>query len=193
MAEQFALQHTTLESYFFDEIEQVQERTGTALPREVEAYVVGLLARYAKRTHVAGRTARPLALEYLRARGEHGSARYTALRRLGDRALYISGVVPRSLDRTPVNVRYVKGLGEAAYREVSDQRSGGAASVLGALAERFDDVADVIGNVVDVGGPGEDDLLMVYERWRRTGRAADLERLIAAGVLIDKEGSDVLQ
>lgn len=193
MAEQFALQHPTLESYFFDEIEQVQERTGTTLPREVEAYVVGLLARYAKRTHAAGRTARPLALEYLRARGENGSARYTALRRVGDRALYISGVVPKSLDRTPVNVRYVKGIGEAAYREVSDRRSSGAAAVLGALAERFDDVAGVIGNVVDVGGSGEEDLLAVYERWRKTGRAADLERLIAAGVLIDKEGSDVLQ
>ena len=185
------LQHTTLESFFFEEIEQVQDKTGRVLPREVEAYVVGLLARYARRTNAAGRKSQALALDYLSARRESGSKRAHALRGVGDRALYISGVVPRSLHRSPVDVRYVKGIGEAAYREVSERA--GRLAVLGQLAEIFDEVAEVIGDVVDVGSKGEDNLMALYERWRRHGDNRDLQKLIAAGVLIDPAGSDVLQ
>jgi hypothetical protein len=185
------IHHRTLESFFFEEIESVQGRTGRTLPAEVEAYVVGLLARYARRTHAAGRASPALALDYLSARGKQGSERARALRGVGDRALYISGVAPRSLDRTPVNVRYVKGIGSAAYREVSDRN--GALAVLGMLAEMFDEVAEVISDVAPLGTRGPDDLLSIYERWRTHGNSRDLRRLIEAGVLIDPEGSDTLQ
>ena len=185
--------YQTLESFFFDEIENAQERSGTSLSPEVEAYVVHLLARYARRPHAAGRRSRPLALEYLRARGETGVSRASALRGVGDRALYIAGVAPRSLDRTPVNVRYVRGIGEAAYREVA---GGGALVVLDELAERFGAVAEVIGDIVDLGAKASgraDDLLGLYERWRRHRDPRDAKRLVAAGVIIDADGSDVLQ
>lgn len=192
MTRTVAFEHRTLESFFFEEIEQAQERAGKALPADVEAYVVNLLARYARRTHAAGRASRPLALEYMRAKSESGSARALALRGVGDRALYISGVVPRSLARTPVNVRYVRGIGEAAYREVADAGRN-ALAVLGMLAEMFEEVADVIGDVVELGIKKDADLLGVYERWRDHGDARDLRRLIEAGVLIDTEGTDVMQ
>jgi hypothetical protein len=191
--------YQTLESFFFDEIENAQERSGTSLSPEVEAYVVHLLARYARRPHAAGRKSGPLALEYLRARGETGTSRASALKGVGDRALYIAGVAPRSLDRTPVNVRYVCGIGEAAYREVAARTSpltSGALMVLSELAERFDAVAEVIGDVVDLGASATgrpDDLLGLYDRWRRHRDPRDAKRLVAAGVIIDSDGSDVLQ
>lgn len=191
MTSSFALNHRTLEAFFFEEIEHAQERNGTSLPDDVEAYVVGLLARFARRTQAAGRRSPPLAIDYLSARSETGSARAHALRGVGDRALYITGVVPRSLDRTPVNVKYVKGIGEAAYREVAGI---GALAVLGLLAEMFDDVAEVIGEVVELGGKErEQDLLGLYERWRRHGDPRDAKRLIEAGVIIDADGSDIVQ
>lgn len=183
--------HQTLESYFFNEIEQVCERRGGALPQTVEAYVVSLLARYARRPNVAGRKSRALALEYLRARGETGAARANALRGVGDRALYISGVVPRSLDRSPVGVRYVRGIGEAAYREVASDD--GPLAVLGEVAERWEEVSEVIGDIVEIGHEAKPDLLALYERWRRLGDPRDAERLVTAGVLIDAEGSDIIQ
>ena len=191
MTDTLALEHTTLESYFFDEIEQVQERRGTTLPADVEAYVVGLLARYAKSTHAAGRRSAPLALQYLRAKSETGSARAFALRSVGDRALYISGVVPRSLARTPINVRYIQGIGEAAYSELADS---GPLAVLGLLAEMFEEVAELVGDVIEIGGQApRRDLLALYERWRAHGDARDAKRLIAAGVLIDTDGTDIVQ
>ncbi len=191
MTNAVAVSHSTLESFFFEELEQVQERTGRALPVEVEAYVVHLLAAYARRPHCAGRTSAPLALDYLQARSQSGSARAHALRGVGDRALYISGVVPRSLNRTPVNVRYVNGIGESAYREVA---GGGALAVLGTLAQMFGEVAEVIGDVVELGSADEPaDLLAVYERWRAHGDPRDAKLLVRQGVLLDTEGTDIVQ
>ncbi|MBL4686647.1 MAG: hypothetical protein JKY37_18770 [Nannocystaceae bacterium] len=186
-----ALDHQTLESYFFGEIEQLAERNGHALPENVEAYIVGLLTRYARRPQAAGRKSRPIALEYMRARGETGAARAHALRGVGDRALYISGVAPRSLHRAPVSVKYFQGIGAAAYREVAS--NDGPLAVLGEVAERFEAVAEVIGDVVELGAEKTPDLLAIYERWRKLHDPRDARRLVAAGVLINAEGSDVLQ
>ena len=195
MHDEMAIQHRTLESFFFSEIEQAQHRSGRSLSAEVEAYVVGLLARFARRSQVAGRRSRPLALDYLAARGESGSARAHALRGVGDRALYISGVAPRSLSRSPVDVKYVRGIGEAAYREVADRdRWGGALAVLGELAEAFEGISEVIGEIVDLDAKDSTlDLLGLYDRWRRDGDPRDRRRLLEAGVLLDPHGSDQVQ
>lgn len=179
MSHSLALNHRTLEAFFFEELGQVQTQRREALPIEVEAYVVQLLSHYARRTHAAGRKSRPLALEYMRAKSEQGSAKAAALRRVGDRALYIASVVPQSLDRTPVNVRYVKGIGEAAYREVA---TSGPLAVLGLLAEMFDRVASIIGDVVDLAR--RNDLLAVFERWTTTKNPSDAQRLVEAGVFV---------
>lgn len=186
-----AVAHASLESFFFEEIEHVQERTGRALPTDVEAYVVHLLAAYARTTTLAGRTSRPLALDYLAAKSHTGAARAVALRGVGDRALYISGVVPRSLSRTPVNVRYVRGIGESAYAEVATD---GPLRVFGTLAQMFEEVAEVIGDVVEQGAANEShDLLAVYERWRAHGDPRDAKLLAKAGVLLDGERADIVQ
>jgi hypothetical protein len=186
-----ALSHATLEAFFFEEIEQVQERTGRSLPTDVEAYVVYLLSAYARRPAEAGRTSRPLAIDYLKAKSQSGSARAHALRGVGDRALYISGVVPKSLHRGAINVRYVRGIGESAYAEVAGD---GSLAVLGTLANMFGEVAEVIGDVVELGSRDEPgDLLAVYERWRTHADPRDAKLLVRAGVLLDTDGTDDVQ
>ncbi|MEZ4449230.1 MAG: hypothetical protein R3B09_07095 [Nannocystaceae bacterium] len=179
----------SLTAYFYEEIGEAQERSGLSLAPEIEAYVVHLLADFVRRTGVAGRQSPPLALQYLDARGRSGSARAMALRAVGDRALFIAGAVPRSLDRTPVNVRYVRSIGESAYRGVADGR--GPLAVFQALAEQFEGVSEVIGEVATVGDGA--DLMALYERWRRTGDRRDARRLLGAGVLLDAKGSDIVQ
>jgi hypothetical protein len=201
MSDQPGIHHGTLESFFFEEIERAQARSGRSLSDEAGAYVVGLLARFARRTQVAGRRSEPLALDYLRARGERsGSARAQALRGVGDRALYISGVAPRSMHRSAVDMRYVRGIGEAAYREVADrhqnERRCGALAVLGELAETFEGVSEVIAEIVDLEARAHahaHDLLGLYERWRRDGDPRDRRRLLQAGVRLDWHGPDELQ
>ena len=114
-----AVDHRTLQSFFYFELGDAQARTGASLPPEVGAYVVDLLSRYARRPGEAGRTAEPLVLQYLSARQTSGSSRSQALRSVGDRALYIAGVVPQSLHRGAVRVGYVRSIGEAAYRDLA--------------------------------------------------------------------------
>lgn len=173
----------TLESFFFDQLGQARDSPDGALQDDVEAYLVHMLAAHARRTNVAGRMSPALATQFLAAR-EHGAA---ALREVGDRALYIAGVVPRSLDRTPVNVAYVSGIGAAAYREVHARSA--RLDVFGRLADRFHDLVDLLQRMLDQ-HPG--DLLALYERWRRRADPRDTRRLVAAGVLLDPAAADVV-
>jgi hypothetical protein len=178
----------TLRSFFFEQVGCAQERHGRELSTDVEAYVVNLLADYARRTDAAGRQTKPLATQYLRARQTGAQA----LREVGDRALYISGVVPQSLERSPVNVEYVQSIGRSAYADVSTLSH--ALTLFAELADEFAKVTDLLGDVIDVGQTERPaDLLALYERWRRHHRAADAKRLIEAGVLLDPDRSDLLQ
>jgi len=172
-----ALGHPTLESYFYGELESLE----AGLPPEVEAYIVHLLARYARRPGAAGRTSNALALQYMRARERAGAARARALRTVGDRALFIAGVVPRSLARTPVDVRYVSSIGEAAYGQVA--APSGPLAVFGMLARQFEEITEVVANIVEPAhDEQETDLLALYDRWRNRGDERAAKRLIAAGV-----------
>jgi hypothetical protein len=176
----------TLESFFYERVGEARERTSTSLPADVEAYVVHLLADHVRRTSVAGRTSGPLALQYLAAREQKGSMRTSALRAVGDRALFIAGVVPHSIDRTPVNLRYVRSIGTSAYGQIPDP------SVFRGLADAFEAAAEVIGEATDA--VGEHDLLGLYDRWKKYGDARDQQRLVAAGiVLVGRGGADDLQ
>jgi len=181
----------SLEAFFFDQVGEAQTRAGASLPRGVEAYVVHLLAAYVQKPAVAGRRTGPLALQYMAARAQEGSARAQALRQVGDRALFIAGVVPHSLDRTPVKIGYVRSLGSTAYRQVSDGH--GALAVFHELATHFEAAAEVISEATDGRGDADRDLLGLYERWCRYGEDRDARRLIAAGIVLGREGSDTLQ
>jgi hypothetical protein len=147
----------TLESFFYERVGGVQGRRGSQLPTEVEAYLVRMLADHVRRTSVTGRTSGPLALQYLAAREQQGARRALALRAVGDRALFIAGVVPHSVDRTPVDLRYVRSIGTAAYRQIPEP------AVFHVLAETFEVAAEVISEATD--SCGDDDLLGLYERW----------------------------
>ena len=192
MAHAVSLDHQTLQSFFFAALEEAQDRSGRTVPAAVGAYLVDLLSRYARRPGVAGRTSKALAIQYLSAREAAGPERAQALRGVGDRALYIAGVVPRSLHRGPVGVGYVRSIGASAYLEVSTRSR--ALEVFALLAERFEDASELMGDVVHASrGDDEPDLLELYERWRDHGDERDLRHLIRAGVLIDPDGSDTLQ
>lgn len=177
----------TLESFFFEQLELAQGEGRRTLGDEIEAYLVHMLADHARRPNVAGRATPALATQFFAAR-ESGAV---ALREVGDRALYIAGVVPRSLDRTPVNVEYIAGIGEAAYRELHVRKS--RLEVFARLSERFREIVEVLGRMLALDKDEQGDLLALYERWRRSSDPADAKRLIAAGVLLDPSTADILQ
>jgi hypothetical protein len=128
----------TLESFFYDRVLDVQRELGERVSRAVEAYVVYLLAAYARRTDCAGRKTTSLCLDYLAAR----DAGPVALRKVGDRAMCLAGLAPRSLERTPVDVTYVQSIGASAYRDVHVLAS--RLTVFADLAEHFSDACLIV-------------------------------------------------
>ena len=66
--------------------------------------------------------------------------------------------------------------------------------MLGTLANMFGEVAEVIGDVVELGARDEPgDLLAIYERWRTHADPRDAMLLVRAGVLLDTDGTDDVQ
>lgn len=175
----------TLESFFFERIGKSLAARGASLDPEVEAYAVHLLVSFAQRRRVAGRTAPPLALQYMRA-VEAGPG---ALRDVGDRALSIAGIVPQSLSRSLVDVRYVRSIGTSAYRSVASRVPGLA--MFDGIAAQFENLELVLGDATSRDEVEHDgDLLGLYERWRRSRSQRDEVRLTQAGVLLDPDGND---
>lgn len=169
----------SLRSFFYQRVEQAMERRRAPLSRETQAYTVNFLASCARKTGLAGRTSRALALDFMEAI-ERGAS---ALRDVGDRALYIAGVVPRSLDRSSVTVRYVTSIGSNAYRAVGGHLPN--LTVFGELAEHFDTIRMVVGDAAAAEEQAHVNLLEVYERWLATRDARDAEILISAGMRLD--------
>ena len=174
----------SLPLFFYEQLEAAQERQHDALSQEVAAYVVNLLATYVRRTDSAGRTSAPFATQYLRA-CEHGT---TALRDVGDRALFVVGMLPSSFGRSVVSPTYVSAIGQGAYRKIHEERP--SLAVFGELAGEFGHVVELLHEIAPpsasdaVGG-----LLGIYERWKKDGSRQDAKRLAAAGVQLNQKNN----
>ena len=165
---------------FFQELltAAVSER-GTTPTDAAQAYVVALLADYAKPGSLSRDTIeRPFTLLLAEALETAGSERFERLRALGDGALYVRGFFHEFLENRGVALGYVSTVGARAYdgaaamlRRASSEASS-APDVLGELAERFDAFVELLGSVGDrllARGGSNTDVLRLYERWLRTG------------------------
>lgn len=168
----------SLSSFFMEQLEHVQAQRQACLRKDVEAYLVDLLARYALRVGQAGRKSPAFALELLEAR-ERGTP---ALREVGDRALFVAGVVPHSLERSAIDTDYVCSIGAEAYRSVFQ-----AKRQLDLFLELSDSFADLVSLMREVATPLDNpstSLIALYERWLETGDEVAEKQLVQAGVRI---------
>ncbi|MEX2525777.1 MAG: hypothetical protein WD750_12525 [Gammaproteobacteria bacterium] len=114
--------------------------------------------------------------------------RQKALQRLGDVALFVSGLFARSLSRSLVDVDYYIAMGGNAYGSLADSRAGfrnpeAMRDVFQELAERFGKFVDVLGEVGEQVNLGSnDDILRWYEIWLCSGSSRALEKLRALGI-----------
>ena len=111
----------------------------------------------------------------------------SALRRLGDVCLMVTGFFPDSLKRKPVDVDYYCGMGGAAYWQLATGEP-----VFEELSVRFKTFADVLCEMSERSGlQSNSDLLRLYERWLYTGsdrlRTLLNEHGIAAPVKIESK------
>ena len=109
-------------------------------------------------------------------------------RKMGDRALYLSGFFRESLQNKVVSLDYYMNMGRAAYDQLSRMlRMPGAAGlndVFAELAEGFPACAEVLAEVrSEVKERTDADILKLYEEWMATGSPRAAERLRELGVI----------
>jgi hypothetical protein len=184
----------SVEEFFQDALASALHNQQTqASPRTVE-YVVNVLTVFARSDRLyekteAGIGLKPLALIYADAvYSADPLRRAEALRRLGDVALFISGLFSHSLNRKLVDVDYYMAMGGGAYSELSTARAPGRqmgvpSTVFAELAQKFSRFVDALAEVgQDASFNTDSDLLRTYELWMRTGSRRAASVLRRAGI-----------
>jgi hypothetical protein len=156
-------------------------------------YLANLLTHFAEPGKLFEQTPdgldiKPLALQYADAVHAEGSAqRKLALRRLGDIALFISGMFAGHLARKLVDVDYYIAMGSAAYRYLHETWTSNIASPsttpYAELGQNFSTFVDVLAEVSEESHlGGKRDVLRDYEIWLRTGSSRTLSKLHQYGL-----------
>lgn len=180
---------------FFQEMVQkgLTDRKIQTLP-VVESYLVNLLQHYLDARNLFDSTyaseggqknPQTLAEAYLIAHNSELTVRVEMLRKLGDRALYISGFFGDSLSRKIVDIDYYAEIGGAAYASLAQcTRENTMAKVYDTFAHRFLDFVDVLTYISHHSLIKSDEsILRLYERYMRTGSGLAREKLVEMGVL----------
>ena len=150
----------------------------------VEFYLVELLAQQARTT---ADTLEPLVFRLAEAAAiDEPAERFRRFRAVGDAALHTCGFFADHYERRGVSREYVVTMGGRAYDAAADLAFAARAAepdVFGELAGRFDAFARVLDEVretTELRTP--QDIVRLYDRWRRTRSPRLAERLRKAGV-----------
>lgn len=179
-----------LQVYFLESLRTAAANQEVETTDETVHYLGGMLTRYTRADRLYDRTENgvvrtPLALIYKAARESGTEAeRRLHLQRLGDMALFISGVFSGSLRRSLVDVDYYIGMGESAYACLSVSVRGGALTgVFEELARQFVACADLLAEVCEqLRDSEEKDPARLDELWMRTGSRRIARKLRDRGV-----------
>lgn len=179
--------HRDLSAFFYETLGRALSSRGVEAPQHTESYLVRLLAELA---HSAASMSQSLV--ELRCGAELGprEERLERLRTLGDRALSVSSLFEAHLEHQGVSRDYVADMGMSAYRSASHLASASRrsherarAEVFFDLGERFTTYACVLEDVREATAlGGGNDVLSLFERYRKTHSPALLDRLLAQGV-----------
>lgn len=184
----------TPREYFRESVANAMQHQRLAASEEAAYYLVSLLTDFMHTDALFQRTEdglmlKPLAGWLADAMAATGSEqRQSALRRLGDIALFISGVFANSLNRKLVDIDYYIAMGGTAYGCLSGYAR--ASMTHRALGPLFDELAgkfvafvDILSEVSDQTHLGSDtDLLRAYEVWVRSGSARAAQKLRRQGI-----------
>jgi hypothetical protein len=188
----------SMREYFREAITDARRKSRVELSEHAEAYLVDLLAEFARAENAFAGTDRgerpTLALLLSRAQEADPSEALRIYKHMGDSSLYLTGFFAESVERELVSVDYYVQMGGSAYASVAGlmRTSAATSSALFAeLSDRFAALVELLGQVSlhgdtpEVADNASDvKVLELLERYRRTGRPDLLEKLEQAGVVL---------
>jgi hypothetical protein len=174
--------HATVEAFFYECLNEALEQVEVDATAHTGFYLVGLLGEIAR----GGICDEPLAVKLAQSTDSDPERRIRELKQVGDTSLVLTGFFTESLERRMVDPDFYIGLGESAYGELANRLSASAAfqEVYGELSAKFPRFVDVLQKVRSRVSVVGDDVVALYEQWRRTGSEHAERRLRAAGVLL---------
>ena len=174
-------------AWFYERLEESLSRQNIPASDDTRVYLVELLARYAERP-ADGVVSRPLVFQLAEALEAVGPERLAKLRAVGDAALYALGFFEDFFERRGVSRAYVVTMGGRAYADAwslaaFNPHEVARRDVYGELADGFEDFVEAIDDVREstvLRTP--QDIVRLYEKWKRTKSPRIAERLRSEGV-----------
>ncbi|MSR13354.1 MAG: hypothetical protein EXR86_02100 [Gammaproteobacteria bacterium] len=188
------LTNVNVHDYFHAQLAASVAHQQVAADPQTLNYLADMLTQFADPEQLFARTQegldiKPLALQYADVvHAEGDSQRKLALKRLGDIALFISGMFAGNLARKLVDVDYYIAMGSTAYRDLDEAWSGNfipklPSSPYAELGSKFPTFVDVLAEVSEKSHLGSKrDVLRDYEIWLRTGSARTLNKMHQYGL-----------
>ncbi|MCA9605044.1 MAG: hypothetical protein KC619_05595 [Myxococcales bacterium] len=186
---------SNVRGWFHERLEASLVRQGIPASPSTRLYLVELLAGFAERP-TEGVLSRPLVFQLADALESDGPERLEKLRSLGDAALYSLGFFEDFFERRGVSRDYVVTMGGRAYSDAwslaaFDPRQAARRDVYGELADGFEDFVEAIDDVREstvLRTP--QDIVRLYEKWKRTKSPRIAARLRSEGVFPAIEADD---
>lgn len=167
--------------FFSEAVQSAVANQQVRAREETLCYIVNLLTGYIRTDQLfeagtEGLFTKPLALMYAEAlEAPTVSDRDSSLKRLGDVALFISGLFSTSLCRSLVDVDYYIQMGGNAYGFLADSKritreTQALKIAFMELSDQFSSFADVLAEVSESGRLNNSvDIMRLYEIWQATG------------------------
>jgi hypothetical protein len=171
--------------YFVEVVEAGLSKRGLRTYPAISSYLVNLLEHYLDARNLFEGEDETFAEAFLRATQSDHPEKPRLLKKVGDRALYLSGFFGESLERKIVDFDYYTGIGVAAYRNLAEvTKEDTSAQVYRMFSNRFVDFVDVLTHISHQAFVNSDEsILRLYNRYLRTGSELARERLNEMGVI----------
>lgn len=185
--------------FFRDRLVAAMSRRDVRVSEATEFYLVHLLTDHARRP-AKDALDQPLVHRLAAAvEAPRTAERFRLFRELGDAALYVAGFFSDHFTRRGISRDYVVSMGHRGYGEAADlcDRTWGADGAFGEvypeLAESFESYARILDEVRETTAlRTPQDIVRLYDRWRRTGSPLLAERLQEHGVFPQGDGGDTV-
>ncbi len=181
--------HGDIRGWFHQKVRTAMSRLSLSVTAETEHYLVDLLA---ERQRLATPD-EPLVQQWARAlEADDPRERLRRFRDTGDAALYTCGFFADHLETRGVSEAYFIGMGGRAYRAASTlcARRAGVYDELASGFERMVALLDEVREETVLKTP--QDIVRLYDKWRRTGSSKIAARLHEAGVFPTVPRPDVV-
>ncbi|MBC98463.1 MAG: hypothetical protein CME63_11985 [Halobacteriovoraceae bacterium] len=165
---------TSLQSFFYSELQQFNEKSMEPLPNETIYYsslvmdYFGDVTRYFENSEGKLKN-KVLGTKFLKSSSLPKEERKRELKDIGDTALVICGYFSASLNNKLIDTRYYQDLGQLAYRQLNHvvPSAYDIPSFFDVLSHRFEKLAQVIGLVSEktLGNDfGADDVYLIVSK-----------------------------